>query len=102
MTPRKQKLLWLLLPVTVCAVLMRVELMFMYTGSYRPWWLGLPLGGIAGLIAGLIGWAIANWAERKGNKWFGYFLLATFGSPLITLIVVAIMRKKPQTENPPS
>lgn len=63
---------------------------------------GYGLGAIIGLIGGLIGLAIGNWAERKGLSWLQYFLIATFASPLISLIIVATTQKKSESENPPS
>jgi hypothetical protein len=93
------KLLWIMLPTALVSVLVHLQL------TNGPGWgvySGYGLGAIIGLIGGLIALAIGNWAERKGLSWLQYFLIATFASPLISLIIVAATPKRLETENPPS
>jgi fructose-specific phosphotransferase system IIC component len=98
MKRQKFKFLWVMLPAVIFGIIVHLQLSAAGWGVYS----GFGLGAIIGLIGGLVALAIGNWAERKGLSWLQYFLIATFASPLISLIIVAATPKKLETENPPS
>jgi hypothetical protein len=98
MKRQKFKFLWVMLPTVIFGIIFHLQLSGPGWGAYS----GYGLGAVIGVIGGLIALAIGNWAERKGLSWLQYFLIATFASPLISLILVAATPKRLETENPPS
>jgi tetrahydromethanopterin S-methyltransferase subunit C len=75
-----------MLPAVVFSTIGHLQL----SGPAWNTYFGYGLGAIIGLLGGLIALVIGNWAERKGLNWLQYFLIATFASQVVSLIIIAV------------